>query len=69
MVQTPMADPEAIIDTRLAFLADLHATPEFEGERIDLVLWSTALDPEPKPIHQIALMQGLKIADGQGAAG
>jgi UDPglucose 6-dehydrogenase len=43
--------------------------PEFEGERIDLVLWSTALDPEPKPIHQIALMQGLKIADGQGAAG
>jgi hypothetical protein len=67
MVQTPMGDPDALVDTRLSFLADLHATPEFEGERIDLVLWSTTLDPEPKPIHRIALTQGLELSL-QGAA-
>jgi hypothetical protein len=45
LVQTPMDDPDALVDSRLSFLADLHATPEFEGERIDLVLWSTTLGP------------------------
>ena len=61
LVQTPLADAHALVDARLAFLADLHATPEFDGEKIDVVLWSPALHAEPLPIHRVALSQGVEL--------
>lgn len=61
MVQTPLADAADLVDARLAFLADLHATPEFEGEKIDVVIWSPALHGEAQPIHRIALAQGIEL--------
>ncbi len=61
MVQTDEADATRLIDARLAFLAALHDTPDFEDERIDVVLRSTALDPEPRAIHRVALQQGIEL--------
>lgn len=47
-VETDMDDPEAIIDRKLELLAHLHATPAFEGEKIDLIIKSP---PCLVPIH------------------
>ena len=48
-------------DAKLALLADLHATAAFEDERIDVLLWSRRLDPEPSTIQRVALEQGLEL--------
>jgi len=47
---------------KLALLADLHATLEFEGERIDVVLFSPALDATLRPVQRKALENGLELA-------
>ena len=60
MVGCDDLDADALVDARLALLADLHATAAFEDERIDVVLWSRRLDPEPRPIHRAA-EQGLEL--------
>jgi hypothetical protein len=51
----------AAVDARLGFLADLHATPSFEGEKVDVVLYAPALDPQPRSIHRAALSQGIEL--------
>ena len=61
LVQTPWADAERLLDAKLAFLADLHATPEFDGEKIDVVLWSSALQASRLPIHEIAMAEGVEL--------
>lgn len=61
MVQTHQADAQQLVDARLAFLADLHATPEFDGEKIDVVLWSPALQGQPLPIHSVAMTEGVEL--------
>ena len=61
MVQTDDADASRLVDAKLAFLADLHATPSFDGERIDVLLYAPALDPQPRPIHQQALERGIEL--------
>lgn len=61
MVQTDDADADRLVDAKLAFLADLHATPSFDGERLDLLLFAPALDPQPRPIHQLALARGIEL--------
>lgn len=61
LVRTPLADADVLVDARLRFLADLHATAEFDGEKIDVVLWSDALHREPQPIHRVALAQGVEL--------
>ena len=61
LVQTDEADAAHLVDARLGFLADLHATPAFEDERLDVVLYSPALDPRPRPIHRVALAQGIEL--------
>jgi hypothetical protein len=45
-------------------MADLHDTPDFEDERLDVVLYSTHLDPQPRPIHQVALSEGVELMGG-----
>lgn len=61
MVQTALDDPDALIESKLSFLADLHSTPEFDGEKIDLVLWSPALQGPPQPIHRVAMAEGMEL--------
>ena len=61
LVQTDDADASRLIEAKLAFLAELHATPAFDGERVDVVLHSRSLDPRPRPIHEVALAQGIEL--------
>ncbi len=61
LVQTDEHNAAHLIDAKLAFLATLHDTPAFEGERIDVVLRSTALDPQPRAIHSAALQEGIEL--------
>ena len=61
MVCSEEADAQKLYDAKLAALADLHATPEFDGERIDLVLFSPHLDPEPRPVQRAALEHGVEV--------
>ncbi len=62
LVWSDEADAQALYDAKLAALADLHATPEFDGERIDLVLFSPHLDPTPRPVQRAAIEQGVELA-------
>lgn len=59
-VVTRLDDPALIIDRRLRLLAALHSTPEFEDERIDLVLL-TPLHRHELPIHRAARAQGVRL--------
>ena len=61
LIQAEDADAGRLVEAKLAFLADLHATPWFEDEKIDVVLYSPALDPQPLPIHQSGLRQGIEL--------
>ncbi len=61
LVQTQDADAARLVDAKLAFLADLHGTPAFEGERIDVVLHSLPLDPTGSAIHRVALSEGVEL--------
>ena len=61
LVQTDEADAPRLVDAKLEFLADLHAAPHFEDERIDVVLMSTAPDPQPRPIQRAALDRGVAL--------
>ena len=61
MVQADAADTALIYGAKLALLADLHATPEFDGERIDVVLWCPRLDPVLRPVQQAALAHDLEL--------
>jgi hypothetical protein len=62
MVQADAADAHALYGAKLALLADLHATPEFEGERIDVVLLSPRLGQALQPVQCEALANGLELA-------
>jgi hypothetical protein len=61
LVQTDLAGAAALVDARIAFLADLHATPDFEGEKIDVVLLAPALGAARQPIHEVALATGVEL--------
>ena len=52
-------DPHALVESRLAMLAELHATPGFEDERIDLVVRRRSA-PE-HPIHRVARESGVRL--------
>jgi predicted nucleotidyltransferase len=53
-------DARTLVDAKLAMLAELHATPEFEDERIDLVVRRLDSGPE-QPIHRCARTQGVPL--------
>lgn len=61
MVQTAECVPSRLIEAKLSFLAELHGTPAFEGEKIVVVLYAPALDPEPRPIHRVAWASGVEL--------
>lgn len=53
-----------LVRARQGFLSDLRDSPEFEDERVDVVLFSSNLDPEPRPIHRVALAEGVELTEG-----
>lgn len=59
-IETPCDDPDRIVSAKLALLAELHGEPEFEGEKIDLVI-SSGVAKSHLPIHDIAKQQGVRI--------
>lgn len=59
-LETPMTDADQIIDDKLNVLADLHASPEFEGEKIDLVIRAAVPGPELS-IYKVAKEQGVRL--------
>lgn len=59
-VETALDDPEEVIDRKLALLAELHATADFEGEKIDLVVKPALPGPFP-PIYQAARREGIQL--------
>ncbi len=59
-IETPECNADQLIDSRLRFLADLHDTPEFEGERIDVVIKSP-LHQEELAVHRVARAQGVRL--------
>jgi len=50
-----------LVRAKLHLLADMHQDREFEDERLDVVLYSRRLDPEPRAIHREALERGLEL--------
>ena len=61
MVGCNYADATRLLDAKQLLLTDLHATAAFEDERIDVVLFSLALDPQPRAIHREAMAHGVEL--------
>jgi len=59
-METPKSDADEIVADKLKVLADLHASPEFEGEKIDLVIRSAVPGPE-LTIYKVAKEQGVQL--------
>jgi predicted nucleotidyltransferase len=59
-LETDLDDPDDVIDRRLELLAELHAAPDFEGEKIDLVI-KAALPGACAPIYRIARREGTPL--------
>ncbi|MGA7982402.1 MAG: nucleotidyltransferase domain-containing protein [Chromatiaceae bacterium] len=59
-VETDLDDPSAVIDRKLALLAQLHAEPDFDGEKIDLIVKPALPGPYP-PIYELARRQGVPL--------
>lgn len=59
-VETDVDDPAQVIEQKLRLLAYLHATPEFEDEKIDLIVRPAVPGPYP-PIYERARRQGILL--------
>jgi hypothetical protein len=57
-LETPVDDAATLVQKRLDLLVALHDTPEFEDEKIDLVIHSP-LSGEPSVIAKHAVQQGV----------
>jgi len=52
-VETELTDAQEVVNRKLDCLARLHATREFEGEKIDLLI-ASQVEGSALPIHNIA---------------
>jgi len=59
-VETDLDDPAEVIDRKLELLAQLHATPDFEGEKVDLIIKPAVPGPYP-PIYGLARRHGIQL--------
>ena len=59
-VETDIDNPTEVIDCKLELLAQLHATPDFEGEKIDLIIKPALPGPYP-PIYEQARRRGVPL--------
>jgi hypothetical protein len=61
MVRCDEADAGHLVDAKLALLAELHATFDFEDERTDLLLFPPACTGPLRPSQQAAMVQGVEL--------
>ena len=59
-VETSSDNADEVIDNKLKVLVDLHASPEFEEEKIDLVVRSAVPGPD-LAIYKVAKEQGVRL--------
>ncbi|CAK0781905.1 H394 [Gammaproteobacteria bacterium] len=59
-LQTTLTDPADIVQRKLDLLVRLHDTPEFEDEKIDLVV-RPYQEQQELPIYLIAQSEGLEL--------
>lgn len=59
-VETQLADASDLVRKKLGCLARLHATREFEDEKIDLVV-ASRVEGAALPIHQVARREGILL--------
>jgi predicted nucleotidyltransferase len=59
-IETTLKDATELVQRKLKCLARLHATPEFDGEKIDLVV-ASQIDGAELPIHRIARIEGIRL--------
>ena len=66
-LETSERNADQLVDSKLRFRADLHDTPEFDGERIDLVIRSpqpaarSPLHGNELPVHRVARAEGIRL--------
>ncbi len=59
-VETNLVSADEIVVRKLALLAELQSTPQFEDEKIDIVVKRRASTFE-MPIYQVAMHEGVRI--------
>lgn len=59
-VETSISDADALVRSRLAFLAELDMSPVLSGEKIDVVL-SSPLHRRRRSIDELARSQGVSL--------
>jgi len=59
-IGTDLADPDRLVRARERFLCLLDASPDLEGEKIDVVL-HTPLHTEMRPIDRVAHAEGVRL--------
>lgn len=59
-VETELTDAREVVKRKLDCLARLHASPEFEGEKIDLLI-ASRVEGSALPIHDIARSRGIPL--------
>lgn len=59
-VETTADDADEVIASKLKVLVDLHASPEFEEEKIDLVVRSAVPGPD-LAIYKVAREEGVPL--------
>ena len=59
-VETDIEDARELVQRKLQCLARLHATPEFEGEKVDLVV-ASHIPAAHQSIHDVARREGVLL--------
>ncbi len=60
LVETALSDADEIIERKIALLAELQSTAQFEDEKIDIVVKRRVSSFE-MPIYQVARREGVRI--------
>jgi hypothetical protein len=62
-LETDLAGPTEIVERRLLLLADLHASADFGGEKIDLVIRPVCngQTAQELPIYRVARRDGIPL--------
>lgn len=60
LIETSISNADEIIERKIALLAELQDTPQFEGEKIDIVVRRRVSTFEA-PIYEVARREGVRL--------
>jgi predicted nucleotidyltransferase len=60
-IETSVKDASQVIESKIKLLAELHTTPEFADEKIDLVIRPNFDELVELPIYRIAKLEGIEL--------